>query len=58
VPDEVRIYTSSFVPKTYFKPSVTSMKILENSGVRWWMIGSAAEAKTFSGTGVGPGERR
>jgi hypothetical protein len=46
------------VPKTYWRASVVSMKILENSGVRWWMMGSAAAARTFSGTGVGPGERR
>jgi hypothetical protein len=58
VPDEVRMKRSSLVPKTIFSISVVSMKIFENSGVRWWMMGSAAAARTFSGTGVGPGESR
>ena len=30
------------------------MKISENSGVRWWKMGSAAADSARSGTGVGP----
>jgi hypothetical protein len=34
VPEEVKMWTSSLVPKTYFRPSFTSRNRAENSGVR------------------------
>src|SRR5215217_3898479 len=44
------------VKKTRFKFSFTLVKISPNSGVRWWMIGSAPAAETSGGMGVGPGD--
>src|SRR5215210_3319738 len=44
------------VRKTRFRFSFTRVKTSPNSGVRWWMIGSAPAADTSGGIGVGPGD--
>src|SRR5215217_6535882 len=46
------------VRKTRFKFSFTLVNTSPNSGVRWWMIGSAPAAETSGGIGVGPGDIR
>src|SRR5215210_4317982 len=44
------------VRTTRFRFSFTRVKTSPNSGVRWWMIGSAPAADTSGGIGVGPGD--
>src|SRR5215210_785193 len=46
------------VRKTRFKFSLTRVNTSPNSGVRWWMMGSAPAAETSGGIGVGPGDIR
>src|SRR4028118_1740159 len=46
------------VRKTRFRFSFTRVKTSPNSGVLWWIIGSAPAADTSGGIGVGPGDIR
>jgi hypothetical protein len=52
------VKTSFSVKKTLFKFSFTRVNTSPNSGVRWWIIGSAPAAETSGGIGVGPGDIR
>jgi hypothetical protein len=46
------------VRKTLFKFWFTRVNTSPNSGVRWWIMGSAPAAETSGGIGVGPGDIR
>src|ERR671911_292173 len=58
VPLAAKVKISFSVKKTRFKFSFTLVNTSPNSGVRWWMIGSAPAAETSGGIGVGPGDIR
>src|SRR5919202_1835413 len=46
------------VRKTRLRFSFTRVNTSPNSGVRWWIMGSAPAAETSGGIGVGPGDIR
>nr|WP_266096497.1 hypothetical protein [Rubrobacter marinus] len=56
VPLAAYVKTSFSVRKTRFKFSLTLVNTSPNSGVRWWITGSAPAAETSGGIGVGPGD--
>src|SRR5918997_4997219 len=58
VPLAAKVKISFSVKKTRFKFSFTLVNTSPNSGVRWWMMGSAPAAETSGGMGVGPGDMR